>query len=712
MAVRRTIVFLGDTTASGNRAPSELAAINPSYDDPQADCLIWNIQAQLWQSLTPGTNTNTAVIGSDRWSYESRFRESVRAEFATGNLYVIKYALDSTLAYTAAKPSWVPGIAGNAYASLLTQVTNAAAAAQGVGDTIQIDGIVISLMTDDFKLSTWRSYGPFLRTLIDNLRAALPAISFCAAGSFRDDGKPTPVVLIEPHFEFTGLTDLQKGALNSSRLMLQGLESEIERIRVVRTHLQTSTDNLTFSSTSMVDIAIDIGRGLFEEVAFDDSSLPEGRMLVIAGDSTVEGVGDPVIPGTGQISDLPTHLQGALSGAAIWRPDQGDFATLQVGVNNMISLPSVLGGFGPEILLSSELRGSGDVWVVKGTAINTFGGVYHGTMAAAVPPLYDRSVVCWPPAARGQMFDLTMRGWFRSAVIHMREQLARAPKVELVLISVGTNDARFDEAAPTDVVNGVRSFIACFLEMLTDLGISSKPRFVVCVPSSSIDTAGTIREPLLALADLLENVSVVDLSNYSTADGVHLTGAEQIRLGSDVASIWRREAVSAVQPMFMPSMTDLRKALRLSKIGLENDALSLIDQAVQTVKAEFFRFLGEARISDLQKIAYTRTPKSNSDYLRVLASNIEVKWVRAQLLRSMPTMFMDGATPVASWQEESAFRFGNTLQTRDELKRLDQEIKEGLQTLKDAQFSESGVFVDTVSPDSSITPGQTVFDVF
>lgn len=712
MAVRRTVLFLGDTTAAGNRAVSELSAINATYDDPQADCQIWNIQSQAWASLTPGTNTNTTVPGSDRWSFESRFRDSVRVEFPSQTLYVVKYAVDSAANYHATKPNWIPGVTGNACTLALAQLTAAAVAAQDAGDTLSIQGIVISLQTDDFKLTAWRSYGPMLRSLIDALRAAVAAIPYCAAGSLRDDGKAIPVVLIEPHYKFTGLTDAQKGQLTSCRLALQGLDSEIDRIRVVRTHLQTSSDNITFSSASMVDIAVDIGRAFFEAEVFDGSSLPEARMAVILGDSVVEGIGNPVIAGTGQISDLPSHLQSTISGVSIWRPDSGDFATLQVGVNNMISLPSVLGGFGPEILMASELRGSGDVWLVKGTTIGTFGGSYTGTLEAAVPPAYNRETASWQPGARGQMFDLAVRGWFLSAVQTIREQVLKEPKVELVVICVGTNDARFAQAAPSDVVNGVRSAIANFKETLKDLANSSTPRFVVLVPSETVDTAGVIREALLELSDDLDDVNTLDLTSFATADGVHLTGAAQVELGKAIAGVWRQTVTSTVQPMFMPSMGDLRKALRLSQIGQNNDALSLIDQAVLTVKAEFFRFLGADKIAQLQALAYTRVPRTNSDYLRVLAATVEVKWVRSQLLRTMPTMFVDGASPVQSWQEEAAFRHNSVLQIRDELRRLDEEVKSGLSMLIAAQFSSDGIFVETVSPDTSISPGQTVFEVF
>lgn len=711
MAVRRCLLLIGDISAAGNRPLAELSGISPIYDDPQADCSMWNIQAQAWQPLTPGTNTDTSQVGSTRWGVEARFRESLRASYPTQHLYVIKHALDSTMVHTPSKPSWQPTIAGNALAEAMTQITNAATAAAIDGDTISIDGVVISIQTDDFKLQSWRAYPPLLRNLIDYLRGAIPAIPSCTLGTFRNDGKPTPFVVLEPHHKFASLTDAQQGALNSCRMRVQQLDADFDRVRVVRTHLQTCTDNVSFSAQSMVDLAVDIAAALLEPVAFDDSDLPEAPMVLMLGDSIVEGVGHPIIPGTGQISDLPDSLQGPLTGAHIWRPNQGDFATLQAGVNNLISLPSVLGGFGPEIVLANSFAGQGDTWLIKGTTIGTFGSGFLAQTEASVPPTYDRTLASWSPAAR-QLFDLAVRGWFVSAVEHLRYFLDRRPSLKLVVICVGTNDVRFTPATPADVVVGVQSMINCILELLEDLGMTDLPRFAVCVPSAAVDTEGKVRDALLALPNTLDNVTVLDMNNFEVVDDkVHLSAASQLKLGGALYDIWKQTSITGVQPLFVQTMDELRKSLRLSQIGNNNDAISLIEAAVQVAKINFFRHLGEAKIAAIQKIALSKQPKTNSDYLRVMAAATEIKMVRVQLLRSMPVMFMDGTSKVQTWNEEAAFRDGSFLQTRDELRRLEDEIKQNLSMLESAVFEGGDIKVDVVAPDSSISPGQTIFEV-
>jgi len=661
MAVRKTLLIVGDVTAAGNRPVSELNAINSSYDDPQADCFIWNIQSQVWQSLTPGTNTNSAVLGSDRWSYESRFREAMRSEFPTGNLYVIKYSLDSVLTHTGSKPSWTPGIAGNAYALTIAQITNAAAAANLAGDTLSIDGIVISVQTDDWNLSSWRSYGGLLRSVIDAVRSAVSSIPYCTAGTFRADGNAIPVAVIEPHYKYTGMSTAARGQLNLCRMQAQALASNDERISVIRTHAETCTDSISFSSASMVSMATDVAKSLLEPEAPNDLANPDGRIALIISDSVCEGYSGSTVPGAGVLSDLPDHLQGAISGASIWRPNQGDFQTLQVGVNNLTSLPNAPAGFGPEVILASEMRGSGDIWLVKGSAIGAFGSIYLGTQPTANPPHYDRTMVSWSPAARNQLWELSVRGWLVSAVDLLRKQSKR-PKLELVVICLGHSDLLEDDALADQVAATVRQAIASVQKLVEDLSISGTPRFVVCVPSASMQAdetlLGTVRDSLLAIPETVENVSTIDLSSYATVpSGTILTGASQIKLAQDIYSAWKQTQVSSVQPMFMSSMIELRKALRLSKLGQDNDALSMIDSAVQAVKAGFFRNLGEEKI-------------------------------------------------------KSAFREGSFLATREEIRRLDEEIRQNLAVLYSASFVDStNISVDIVKPDDTIAPGETVLNV-
>ena len=83
----------------------------------------------------------------------------------------------------------------------------AASAASLAGDTIQIDGIVISLMITDWTTTMWATIGEAIRTLVEGLRVSIPLVPNTVAGTIRNDGGQIPVAILEPHYKFTGLSD-------------------------------------------------------------------------------------------------------------------------------------------------------------------------------------------------------------------------------------------------------------------------------------------------------------------------------------------------------------------------------------------------------------------------------------------------------------------------------------------------------------------------
>lgn len=714
MAVRRTVLILGDLAAAGQSPVSELTAINAGYAAAQTDCHIWNIQTQAWEQLTPGTNTNSSTPATSFWGLESRLREGLRSKFPTGNIYVIKHAVDSAALPSAALGNWEPGTAGNAYASLITQITNAAAAAVLAGDTLSINGIVTCLITDGFRLSTWRSTGSAVQQIINSLRAAV--IAGCAFGSFRDDGGLTPtVVLTHHHGSYGGLTSVQTGQLIQCRMMLEMLENDIGRVQVARGHRYTAhANNETFDAQSMVTQGADVANRFWDPI-YNDGANPEARMVLQLGDSTAEGW-------LTDNAQLPAHQQAALTGAKIWRVVQGDFQTLQVAVNNMTSVLQFF-GHGIEINLADRMRAEGAVWFVKGTQINAFASDYRGLIGVTTPPHEVRDIVSFS-SGRGQLQDLHIRGSFTSAIDELRIE-GRKPVLDLVVISLGINDTLISYGADaSQVVDNIKSMISRVREICINRNVKTDTlKFVVMVPASYALTAdpiftvdpddlGLVRDGLLALSE--PDIFVVDLSEHAAgADSFHQSTAGVKTMSDAVYTIWNSASVLVVQPLFSPNISYLRAALRLSKIGDDNDALAIIDNAVLSVRGTLYRELGTARIDGFRAIAFNRNPRTADDHLRIVAADVEIKMVRAQLMRSMPLMFMDGAAPIQTWQEEGAFREGGYLQVRDELARLEREIESGLNQLRLADLSKYlGTTFDTIGGEENMSPGASVFGTF
>ena len=710
MAVRRVLLVIGDLSAAGQIPVAALTNIDADYADEQDDFAIWNTQNQAWELLVPGDNSNTTFTANDYWGLESRLRAGVEDTFAPGTvLYCIKHTPDST------SLDWLTGTAGD---DLITEVTAAASAAAGVGDTLSIDGVVIGVLTDDFLSTSWRNYGSTIQGLITSLRTRLEAVADCTMGTVRDDGELTPVVVIEPHYGFaSGLTVDQKGQLAHCRMQIQGLENEDNRVTVLRSQRYTSyTDNETFDAQSMVNMGADVGERLWPLIIDEDSN-PVARLVSIFGDSTAEGWGT-------NNNDLPTHQKSALTGAKIWQFDSGDFEDTLAGTNNQVSVSASL-GHGFEVNLGDLMRNQGDVWIVKGTQVGSFAGDFRGLLDAATPPTEQRDIVSWS-LGRGQLQDLHVRGSMISSIERLRE-LGYKPELDLVVISLGSYDALNAAADADQTVSEIRSLMANVKKICTERSVAiANLKFVVMVPPAyaeygaipydTVDTVdlNLIREGLLALPVTEQDVHVVDLSDHEAAtDSFHQSTAGVKTASDAIFAAWRSTSASAVEPLFSPTKVHMLSALRLSKLDPENDAVDIIDNSILTVRGALYRELGESRISSLRNIAFNRDPVTADEYLRVMAADTEIKMVRAQLIRVMPMLFMDGAGFGQTWNEEAAFRESSYLQTKDELRRLDSEVRASLQVLLTSDLSNySSSDSEAFGGEDNSAPGDTVFGSF
>lgn len=712
MAVVPCIVLIGDRTMQGTRPASELAAINPSWTAAQDNSNIWNYATSSWAKTEPGVNTSGNSVPHTYWGVESRLRSLLAKEFSEGQVvyFLKKTQEDSHLSSdTTSGTTWSEVEAGS---SLVDELLSDLSAAQSalVGDTLQVVGIVISIQSNDSTGTAWRAYGELMRSLVDRLRSEIPV----AFGSIRNDGGPCPVVLIEPNYGYTGPNNTRLFRLCHTRMQLQQLASESNRVSVVRCHQLAYVSGYP-SATSIVTLANRVVKAMLAPVPVEDVSSPEARINLWIGDDTIEGEAPN--------SNLPSHLQTALTGAFIWSPFSGSFQTLQVGVNNVNSSASsdnLLGAgtfHGPEPYVADFFRTSlGSSYTVKGSFAGALGAANTRTLSVGTPPHNDPLLLTWSPGARGQLFDLAVRGWLRSGIDWIRNT-SKKPKLDLVVISIGSNDLQAyctPEAVPAAVLDLIQSTIRFAAE---ENVATSETKFVVLIPSSALTPGAALDAMRAKLQEMSEDETVpaafVDLGGFSTMPGsISLDAAGNAALGQAIIDAYRDAPIlsTAVAPLFSSSKDELRKALRMSQIAPGSDALKMIDSAIQTASVMFYRQLGADKIAVLRSIPYPNTPYTDLEYLRVLAAQTEIKAVRAQLLRTIPLMLMDGSIASGSWQQEAGFREGNNaLLLRDELKRLEAEIASGMEQLSAMQLSPGGgVSVSIVAPDSTITPGQTI----
>ena len=138
-------------------------------------------------------------------------------------------------------------------------------------------------------------------------------------------------------------------------------------------------------------------------------------------------------------------------------------------------------------------------------------------------------------------------------------------------------------------------------------------------------------------------------------------------------------------PLFVADEATLKSALRLSAVPASAlDTEAIIDEAILRARLRFYRDLGVARTNALVALPYTATPTTEDEVIRALATTVEVKMVKCQLLRDLPNTFMDASGDVnARWNEEAPTRERGAGEFDDELRRCEQEIVAALVDLAD-----------------------------
>lgn len=692
MAVRSVVLFLGDLTAVGNSPVSELAGINPAYDDVQADAQIWNPTAGAWQALQAGVNTNPNVpTPSDRWSFEARAREGLRSIKPTGTLYFIKHAADSTLAATSTKAHWSPQFSASMVAGALAQVTAAAVAANGAGDSLSIDGVVLSVITDDYKIANAQQpYGSSVLALLASLKTSLAAIPHCSVG--RLAAGSAFAVVVEPAYKVTGVSDENMLFLHQCRAGIFYAEQDsLNDMTVLRTaSYGMAADNKTFSAASMIAIGERLGASFMRTIpTFGSTDAP---MVMLIGDSITEGTGFNV--------QLPSHLTGALPGANIWNFRNGSFGSLQAGVNNQVTINPAAGVHGVEIKLADYLRSTfTQFWMVKTTWVGS-------------------RAFMWDPRAERFFWNGLVRAWMLNAFDAMAAAGLK-PNLRLASVFLGTNDILDYTVDLKSTKSSLDYIVESIQTLFTSVGLTTEQAiFVLGLPAETVSNntqrVATVRDDVTSLVETAANRRLVDLNGVSTVgDGIHPDTAGSALFAKRIFDAFKETSSLGVEPLFALNRDTLLRALRLSAVRVENDASTMIDAAIQDTRVGFLQYLGREKVDMLASMPFSANPTTDTEHLRLLAYQTEIKWVRAKLIRTMPMLFMDGTARVQAWQDEAAFRETSYLQTRDELKRLEEEIAQNLSTLKASNLSSTGgrVTMSVIAVENTISPGDTTFKV-
>jgi hypothetical protein len=151
-------------------------------------------------------------------------------------------------------------------------------------------------------------------------------------------------------------------------------------------------------------------------------------------------------------------------------------------------------------------------------------------------------------------------------------------------------------------------------------------------------------------------------------------------------------------PLFVGSLDLLKPKLRLSGVPTTSDADDIIDEAILIVRQKFYRDLGSDRVAVLKALPFTETPTTNDQIIRAVANSTEVLWVRCELMRMLPTMFMDGnAQQNQIFQDEGLFRDTTANQIEQARMQCEIEIQQNLDLLRGDEeiASESTLRIDS-----------------
>ncbi len=164
----------------------------------------------------------------------------------------------------------------------------------------------------------------------------------------------------------------------------------------------------------------------------------------------------------------------------------------------------------------------------------------------------------------------------------------------------------------------------------------------------------------------------------------------------------------AVAGVFL-TKTLIQSRLRLTGTS-SADGLAIIDDAIKMARGRLYDGLGISRVSVIKTYGQVDNPATLNELTRAKADMTEVKMVKVQLLRSMPSLFMDGAAQVRTvWNDEGISRRAGETDIAQEMRRLENEIVDAMKDLAGDADAAGTYHIETVESDTvAPLPGDTM----
>lgn len=101
--------------------------------------------------------------------------------------------------------------------------------------------------------------------------------------------------------------------------------------------------------------------------------------------------------------------------------------------------------------------------------------------------------------------------------------------------------------------------------------------------------------------------------------------------------------MSQIRPLFHDDLETLKAALRLTGANSKEDVQAVIEDCVRGFKVFMTQRAGFDIIATITAVTYTDDPTTELESRRMAARVLEVKWVWAECLKRLQTMFADAS---------------------------------------------------------------------
>lgn len=153
-----------------------------------------------------------------------------------------------------------------------------------------------------------------------------------------------------------------------------------------------------------------------------------------------------------------------------------------------------------------------------------------------------------------------------------------------------------------------------------------------------------------------------------------------------------------LDPLYIPTRQAVLDSMRLTD-AVNTPAMTAVDNAIKSARVRFYKALGAARATAISGYAHADAPTSENDIVRANAEGLELKMIRMELLRTMPTAMLDSGAGRDRWNTEGILNDPG-IANDAEINRLESEIATGLADLEgDDEEDDSGLGVATIGPE-------------